>query len=221
MNTVAIIPAHKWSKWIKNKNFELINWKPLIHYTIESAIKSNIFSKICIATDYDGALFKQFNIEILTLPRNLVKDDSKMSDVVLFVLNNYIKRWVDFDLFTLLQPTSPLRTERHIIKAFKEFNFKKFNSLVSFVKSKKHPYKSFLYNKWKIKSLFWNEYVSLPRQMLPEVIEQNWAIYITNIYRFLKEKSFFIEPVYPFVMDEASSLDIDSEIDLHLFNKIF
>ena len=221
MNTVAIIPARKWSKWIKNKNFELINWKPLIYYTIESAIKSNIFSKICIATDYDSALFKQFNIEILTLPKNLVKDDSKMFDVVIFVLNNYIKRWVDFDLFILLQPTSPLRTEKHIIKAFKEFNWKEFNSLVSFVKSKKHPYKSFIYNKWKIKSLFWNEYVSLPRQMLPEIIEQNWAIYITNIYRFLKEESFFIEPVYPFVMDEVSSIDIDSEIDLHLVNKIF
>ena len=221
MNTVAIIPARKWSKWIKNKNFQLINWKPLIYYTIESAIKSNIFSKICIATDYDSDLFKQFNIEILTLPRNLVKDDSKMSDVVVFVLNNYIKRWFDFDLFTLLQPTSPLRTEKHIIKAFKEFNWKGFNSLVSFVKSKKHPYKSFIYNKWKIKSLFWNEYVSLPRQMLPEVIEQNWAIYITNIYRFLKEESFFIEPVYPFIMDEVSSIDIDSEIDLHLVNKIF
>lgn len=220
MINIAIIPARKWSKWIKNKNFQLINWKPLIYYTIESAIKSNIFSKIYIATDYNKELFKEFDVEIINLPNELIQDDSKMSDVVVFVLNNYVNDWLNFDLFTLLQPTSPLRTEKHIIEAFWKYDFKIYNSLVSFVKTKKHPYKSFIYDDWKIKSLFWNEYVSLPRQMLPEVIEQNWAIYIINKNKFLKEKFFFIEPVYPFLMDEISSIDIDSQIDLSLVNNL-
>lgn len=221
MSNIAIIPARTWSKWIENKNFQIINWKPLIHYTIISAIKTNIFSKICIATDYDEDLFKEFNIEILKLPEELVQDDSKMSDVVIYVLNNYINNWIDFDLFTLLQPTSPLRTEKHIIKAFGECNFKKFNSLVSLVKTKKHPYKSFNYKNWKIKSLFWSKYLSLPRQMLPDTIEQNWAIYVSKISKFLKEKSFFVEPVYPYLMDELSSIDVDSIIDLYLANELF
>ena len=53
MKKLAIIQAHNWSKWIKNKNIKLLNKKPLIYYSIEAAIKSQIFDKICIATDYN------------------------------------------------------------------------------------------------------------------------------------------------------------------------
>ena len=39
---IAIIPARKNSKEIKNKNSKLLNRKPLIVHTIEAALKSNI-----------------------------------------------------------------------------------------------------------------------------------------------------------------------------------
>ena len=40
MNVLAIIPARKGSKGIKNKNIKLLNGHPLIAYSISAALKS-------------------------------------------------------------------------------------------------------------------------------------------------------------------------------------
>ena len=43
---LAFIPARKGSKGLKLKNFKKINNKPIIEYTVESAIRSKIFTNI-------------------------------------------------------------------------------------------------------------------------------------------------------------------------------
>lgn len=48
---VAIIPARGGSKRIKNKNIKLFNGKPLIAYSIEAAIGSNLFDQVVVSTD--------------------------------------------------------------------------------------------------------------------------------------------------------------------------
>ena len=50
---IAIIPARKGSKRIKNKNIKLFNGKPIISFSIQAAIKSKIFDKIICSTDCD------------------------------------------------------------------------------------------------------------------------------------------------------------------------
>ena len=39
------------SKEVPNKNLTIINNKPLLAYTIEQAIKCNLFTKIIVSTD--------------------------------------------------------------------------------------------------------------------------------------------------------------------------
>ena len=51
MTNIAIIPARKGSKRIKNKNIVLLNGKPMIYWTILAARKSKIFKKIYVDTD--------------------------------------------------------------------------------------------------------------------------------------------------------------------------
>ena len=48
---VAIIPARSGSKGLLNKNIRKINNKPLIHYVINDAKKSNLIDKIVVSTD--------------------------------------------------------------------------------------------------------------------------------------------------------------------------
>ena len=50
-NIWAIIPARSGSKSIKEKNIMPLNKKPLIFYTIRSALKSKIFSRVLVLTD--------------------------------------------------------------------------------------------------------------------------------------------------------------------------
>ena len=49
--SIAIIPARKNSKRIKNKNIKLINNKPLIYIVIKILQKSKLFKKIIVSTD--------------------------------------------------------------------------------------------------------------------------------------------------------------------------
>jgi CMP-N-acetylneuraminic acid synthetase len=51
INRLAIIPARKGSKRIKNKNLKLFNNKPLIFHSINAAINSKIFDKIHVSSD--------------------------------------------------------------------------------------------------------------------------------------------------------------------------
>ena len=48
---VALIPARAGSKSIPNKNTIMIAGKPLIHWVIESALKSTMIERVYVATD--------------------------------------------------------------------------------------------------------------------------------------------------------------------------
>ena len=48
---LAVIPARKNSKSIKNKNIKLLFVKPLIYYTIDIAKKSKLINKIIVSSD--------------------------------------------------------------------------------------------------------------------------------------------------------------------------
>ena len=53
MKIVALIPARGGSKGIPKKNIKLLHGKPLIAWTIETAIKSNCFDKIIVSTEFN------------------------------------------------------------------------------------------------------------------------------------------------------------------------
>ena len=51
MKRIAIIPARGGSKRIPRKNIKLFLGKPIIAYSIEAALKSNLFDKVIVSTD--------------------------------------------------------------------------------------------------------------------------------------------------------------------------
>ena len=48
---IAVIPARKGSRGLKDKNIKELNGKPLLSYSIESAIDSGIFDTVHVSTD--------------------------------------------------------------------------------------------------------------------------------------------------------------------------
>ena len=90
MKILAIIPARGGSKGVPNKNIYPILGKPLIHYTIESALESKNVSKIIISSDADKILntCKKFNIELHKRDEQLASDTSPIIDTVISILDN-------------------------------------------------------------------------------------------------------------------------------------
>ena len=218
-NLIAIIPARGGSKGLIKKNILDLNGKPLILHTIDMAIKSNIFKEIFVSTEDENikTIVRNKNIKIINRPISLATDDSSILDVLVHIFNN-----IDFSntlSFMLLQPTSPLRTEQHIIESYDLFKESVSNSLVSTYIEKHTPYKLLIKKNNSLIPLFNKEYLTMPRQKLEKTYRINGAIYISYINEFLKNKDLFVEPLINYNMTFEDSYDIDTLEDFILCKK--
>ncbi|EAK9868516.1 acylneuraminate cytidylyltransferase family protein [Campylobacter lari] len=216
--TLAIIPARAGSKGIKNKNLIPLNNKPLLYYTIKAAKNSKYIDKIVLSSDGDEILEygKTQGVDVLKRPKELALDDTTSDKVVLHTLGFY----KDYENIILLQPTSPLRTNMHIDEAFLKFKNENSNALISVIEYDNKILKAFIEENGNLKGICNDEYPFIPRQKLPKTYMSNGAIYIVKSNLFLNNQTFLQEKTSYYIMDEKSSLDIDTIEDLKKANEL-
>lgn len=214
---LAVIPARSGSKGLKDKNIKNLNGKPLLAYTIEAAIKSNVFKEIIVSTDSEiyADTAREFGAHVPSLrSAALAEDNASTNDVITEVLG-----WVnkgEFRQFMLLQPTSPLRTANDIISALELFAEKKANAVVSLCEVDHSPlYTGLVPDNLRIDN-FLSKNISYRRQDLPKYYRLNGAIYLSDIDYFLEYKNFYEEKCFAYIMDKRRSVDIDDEFDFEL-----
>lgn len=218
MSFLAVIPARSGSKGIPDKNIRNIMNKPLIAYTIEACIKSQIFDEIIVSTD--SVLYADIAIRYgASVPflrsLTLSNDTASTNDVILEVLQQYQNRGKDFTYVMLLQPTSPLRNEHHIRESTQIFLEKKADALVSVCKVE-HP--SFLQVSLDPIGRIQTDRLKTRkrRQDSEEEYRINGAIYLTSTEFFMKTKDFYGRNTYAYLMKEEESIDIDHEFQFAL-----
>ena len=224
MKTLGLITARKGSKGIPGKNIKMINNKPLISWTIEQALDSQVLDDIVISTDSEEIIEigKTYGIKpCFTRPESLSQDSSSHIDVVLHSLswlekNKYLPQYV-----MLLQPTSPLRTAQDIKNCINIAKDSDLDSIVSISKTPVHPFQmkkistdGMIYDYEKKP----NKYI--PRQDHPNVFFTNGAIYLTKAEIILKQKTFFPKNTIGYEMPYKRSIDIDDEFDFFICDKI-
>lgn len=222
MSIVGIITARGGSKGLPRKNIAELAGKPLIVYTIEAALKSRELDRCLVSTDDPEikTVSLRAGAEVLDRPSELAQDYILSRDVVLHVLEKLAREGTLPEYFMLLQPTSPLRNSRHIDDSINAFQQKKAGSCVSVCLLPHSPYKSFTLTDQELHPLTdWTD-LDTPRQKLPDAYRANGAIYLTNCIDFMREQTFFIKPVIPYVMGEKESVDIDCLEDLVVCEKI-
>lgn len=129
---ICIIPARSGSKRIKKKNIKNFNGKPLIWWTINSAIKSNLFSLIIVSSDDEELLKLAKDMNVIAFNRTEYFDDfSTSSEATIFTLKNSNLNLKNNTLVFQLLPTCPLRTGEDINEAYKKYKQKKLVSGVS------------------------------------------------------------------------------------------
>jgi CMP-N-acetylneuraminic acid synthetase len=218
---LAIIPARKGSKGVKNKNIKLINKKPLIEYTINSTLTSELIDRIIVSTNDKKIikLCKKKKVEFIVRPENLSNDKSNTLECIKHVLK-YLDRKENYhpDAIITLQPTSPLRTTKHINDAIKLFKSnEKADSLVSCesIPNKFYPFSSFLITKDNfVKKNFKKKEIYIRQNKINYYSRNGAAIYIT---RRNKINNYIIGgKILAFRMDKISSIDIDDHVDFML-----
>jgi len=215
---LALIPARSGSKRLKDKNILLLRGKPLIAYTIESAIKSGVFDKIIVSTDSSkiAEIAGKYGAEVPFIrPKELATDETSAVDVILHALQFLNNRGEKYDYFALLQPTSPLRTAEDILNAVNLLFEKNANSVVSVCEIEHSPlWMNTLPNDLSLEGFIREK--RKRRQDLPRFYRLNGAIYLASVGYFLREKDWFKEKSYAYIMPRERSVDIDDYVDFKL-----
>jgi len=210
-NILAVIPARSGSKRLENKNILNFAGKPLIAWTIESALDSASISRVVVSTDDENIadIARQYGAEVPFMrPSVLASDTATSAEVVLDLLEK-----VDsFDYVMLLQPTSPLRSAEHIDNAVAVLIDRKADAVVS-VSKVDHPYEwtGVLPDDGNMDGFLNNTAKNTRSQDFPLRYQLNGAIYITDVSKLKQEGTFILENgTYAYKMKADDSVDIDT-----------
>lgn len=209
---VALIPARRGSKRIKEKNGILINKKPLFEYSIEVAKKSKYVDKLIFSTDSQEWLnyAQSLGCEKNKLrPKKLSSDTSKTIDVMLYELEHMKSK--DFDAIVLLQPTSPYRTVELLDGAIEEY-FKTETSLITVTSAKEQPIFMRKIINGKLEKIL-RTTSDVRSQDFEKIYKIIGNIYINNI-KNLNSDSILNENEVGYIIDEKFAIDIDTIEDL-------
>ncbi len=111
MNILAIIPARGGSKGIPRKNLRLLNGKPLIYYSIKTALSSKYNFDVYVSSEDDEILniATQFGAKVHKRDISIANDKTTL-DPVIYDCYTYAKTIEnkEYSFIITMQPTSPL-----------------------------------------------------------------------------------------------------------------
>ena len=219
-NFVAIIPARKGSRGLKNKNILNLNGHPLISYSINFAKKSKFIDKVFVTTDglNIAKISKRYGANVIIRPKNLA-NEMIMPDFAVVHAIKYIENKLNYkiDNVVFLQPTCPLRKNFEIDKAIKFFYKTKADSLFSGVDIQPHIWSK---TRKKLKPINFNPKKRLGRQNSSQFVNETGSFYITKKDIFKKFNNRFGGKIVVFLSDIYTLFDIDSIKEFNFVSKL-
>lgn len=119
---VCIIPAKGTSRRIPRKNIKLFHGKPIIAYSIETALESDLFSIVAVSTEDEEVadISRQYGAQVVNRPRNLAELDGAPDCGTQEVVRDALMRlgtWEDEDEACCLYATAPMLSPRTLVQA--------------------------------------------------------------------------------------------------------
>jgi N-acylneuraminate cytidylyltransferase len=188
-DSIVIIPARGGSKGIPGKNIKPLWKKPLVAYSIESALEEGFAPDNIILSSDDAKILEvgnSYGISAQLRPAELAGDTVSTEAVLLYHLNEMLKIGKLPEFTILLQPTSPLRRSGRVRQALDFCKQGAYDSVVSVT-----PFHGFI---WSQKAgVVVSDYqpVNRPRRQEMEGSKflENGSIYVTKSQGLIENRS--------------------------------
>ena len=218
MKKICIIPARGGSKRIAKKNIKEFYGKPIIAYSIELAINSNLFDEIMVSTDdiEISKISKKYGASVPFLRSQKNSNDyASTYDVIEEVIKNYNNENIFFDYICCLYPAAPLIQKKIFFKCFKQIE-KNINTSVLPITRFEHPIRRaiFLKNE-KIKFLS-SQHKNKRTQDIETFYHDTGQFYWINTIKLLKFKELITEDSFGYIIPSIYAQDIDNLDDWKL-----
>jgi CMP-N-acetylneuraminic acid synthetase len=207
LDVLGLIPARGGSKGILRKNLAPVAGKSLLAWTVEAAHGAEMLTRVVVSTD-DDEIAGAAEADVLRRPAEFAADDTPMIDVIRHAIDE-----LHPEVVVVLQPTSPLRRSEHVDGAVLVLLETGADSVVSVVEV---PHR---YSPEALMDLIDGRLVprgkARSRQEKGAVYARNGpavlALRADRLGRDLYEGN-----CRAYVMDQRSSLDVDTPFDLEL-----
>jgi N-acylneuraminate cytidylyltransferase len=215
MGNLAIIPARGGSKRIPRKNIKDFLGKPIIAYSIEAAIKSELFDEIMVSTDdseiAEVALKYGANVPFFRSSKNS-DDFSSTMDVINEVLREYNQKLnMKFEHACCIYPTAPLIKVEHLKDGFNKLISNDFTSVFTAVEFNYPIWRGLCMNEDGISNMIWPKYLNTRSQDLPKSYHDAGQWYWFKPSELTE--SFFLGKPSLFKLQEMEVQDIDTLSD--------
>lgn len=210
IKSIGFIPLRKGSKGIEDKNKKKIAGRPLFSWILTEAIFSDL-DEVYVFTD-DTEIIEYIRKEYYwtSKVRAVKRSEESATDTAsteMAMLEFCKKENADFDIFCLLQATSPLTTATDINACLNKLKIENYTSALTAVKTHR-----FIWNKDGTAQNY--DVFNRPRrQDFEGLLIENGAVYATTKQALLESKNRISGSVGIVEMPEETLSEIDSMID--------
>ena len=218
MVNICIIPARGGSKRISKKNIKDFLGKPIIAYSIEAAIKSNLFDEIMVSTDDNeiAEIAKSYGAKVPFMRSSNNSDDFATTfDVIEEVATAYENTGIIFDNLCCLYSCAPFVSKETLSLGLKLLVENKFDTVFPIIPYSFPIQKALSKSKHKI-SMIHKEHLKTRSQDLEERFHDAGQFYWCNTKALLTSKKMITSNTGGFVISEMEAQDIDTETDWKL-----
>jgi CMP-N,N'-diacetyllegionaminic acid synthase len=220
VKSICFIGARGGSKGVKRKNIRLLDGKPLIAYTIESALDSKCFEHVIVSTDDKeiASIAKKYGAIVPFLrPKKLANDHSGMSDVLIHGILKLRSLGYSFDALINRDCTVPfidIKDMRGAVNLFKKINC---NGVYSVYRQHQNPY----FNMMETNS---NGYLKLSKKLKHKILRRQDApivyqlngLFVIKPDALLKYGSTIMPKILPYEISPEHGFMIDTELEFKL-----
>jgi CMP-N-acetylneuraminic acid synthetase len=225
VKTIAIIPARGGSKRIPHKNIMNFMGKPIIAWTIEASLKSEIFDRILVSTDDEKILkvAEDYGINVPFLRNDANDDVTPVSMATFTAVKQAQEYWnEEYDVVVQLMANCPIRGSKEIRDSYNHFMENNAGFQISCFKFE-------FMNPWWAAKLDTNskpefifpEALKTRSQDLPPLYCPTGAIWIARVKELMKVKTFYGPDHIFYPISWKAATDIDNYEDIEFAKVVF
>lgn len=215
MRRIAIITARGGSKRIPQKNSKNFCGRPILCYSIEAAIKAEIFEEVMVSTDSEeiARIAKEAGASVpFFRSEKTAGDFASTAEVIIEVLECYKTMGREFDSICCIYPTAPFITAEKLKGAMALLEKRKAKKVLPVVAFSYPPQRAYIMDQGYIR-MKEPENANRRSQDLEIMYHDCGQFYGYDVKSFLQTKGQIWEEVVPMIMPESEVQDIDNEED--------
>ena len=212
---IAIIPARKSSKRIKNKNIKIFLNKPIIEYPIECALKSKLFDLVVVSTDCKKIkkIAEKAGAKVPFLRhKNLSGDHVSTRPVIIDAIDKIEKIYNKVENVCCIYPTSVFITSKDLKNAYTMLKKNNDNYIFSATRYK-HPLERSFFIKKNIIIPFLKKSLKTRTQDFQDIYHDVGQFYLASARSLRSGINIFSKKAQPIIFSKSKVTDIDTKED--------